>query len=100
MAAAAADDQTNPEQTATAAAAAAGTTEPAKYGASHIKSLDDVEHVRTRPGMYIGGGKPRRGHPTRSCMCSKTGGGGPAGAAEHAGGRAQPPRIVRGRKKR
>src|SRR4051794_7801113 len=23
------------------------------YNASMIKSLDDVEHVRTRPGMYI-----------------------------------------------
>jgi DNA gyrase subunit B len=27
-----------------------------------IKSLDDVEHVRTRPGMYIGGYNPRGLH--------------------------------------
>ena len=25
------------------------------YDAKMIRSLDDVEHVRTRPGMYIGG---------------------------------------------
>ena len=25
------------------------------YNANRIKSLDDVEHVRARPGMYIGG---------------------------------------------
>ncbi|HQY88742.1 MAG TPA: ATP-binding protein, partial [Tepidisphaeraceae bacterium] len=27
----------------------------AAYGEDQIKVLDDVEHVRTRPGMYIGG---------------------------------------------
>src|SRR5438309_11483238 len=35
---------------------------PDKYGASQIKVLDDVEHVRTRPGMYIGGYNPRGLH--------------------------------------
>ena len=34
----------------------------ANYGASSIKSLDDVEHVRARPGMYIGGYNPRGLH--------------------------------------
>src|SRR6187200_1095226 len=33
-----------------------------KYGASQIKVLDDVEHVRTRPGMYIGGYNARGLH--------------------------------------
>ncbi|HEY7119224.1 MAG TPA: DNA gyrase subunit B [Tepidisphaeraceae bacterium] len=32
------------------------------YDARMIKSLDDVEHVRTRPGMYIGGYNPRGLH--------------------------------------
>jgi DNA gyrase subunit B len=32
------------------------------YNASAIKSLDDVEHVRARPGMYIGGYNPRGLH--------------------------------------
>ncbi|HWE02759.1 MAG TPA: DNA gyrase subunit B [Tepidisphaeraceae bacterium] len=32
------------------------------YNASMIKSLDDVDHVRTRPGMYIGGYNPRGLH--------------------------------------
>src|SRR6058998_3900653 len=32
------------------------------YNASMIRSLDDVEHVRTRPGMYIGGYNPRGLH--------------------------------------
>ncbi|MDB5297215.1 MAG: gyrB, partial [Phycisphaerales bacterium] len=39
--------------------AAAG---PDKYGASQIKALDDVEHVRARPGMYIGGYNARGLH--------------------------------------
>src|SRR5436190_484827 len=30
--------------------------------ASTLKVLDDVEHVRTRPGMYIGGYNPRGLH--------------------------------------
>ncbi len=32
------------------------------YNESMIKVLDDVEHVRTRPGMYIGGYNPRGLH--------------------------------------
>jgi DNA gyrase subunit B len=36
--------------------------DPAAYGESHIRSLDDVDHVRTRPGMYIGGYNPRGLH--------------------------------------
>src|SRR5437868_2628131 len=32
------------------------------YDANMIKSLDDVEHVRARPGMYIGGYNPRGLH--------------------------------------
>src|SRR5436190_22162684 len=57
--AAAADDQANigPTSTETAAAVPADA-----YGASHIRSLDDVEHVRTRAGMYIGGYNPRGLH--------------------------------------
>jgi len=27
---------------------------PKEYNESHIKSLSDLEHIRTRPGMYIG----------------------------------------------
>ncbi|HEX4793847.1 MAG TPA: DNA topoisomerase (ATP-hydrolyzing) subunit B [Humisphaera sp.] len=32
------------------------------YNESKIRVLDDVEHVRTRPGMYIGGYNPRGLH--------------------------------------
>jgi DNA gyrase subunit B len=32
------------------------------YDEKHIKVLSDVEHVRTRPGMYIGGYNPRGLH--------------------------------------
>ena len=32
------------------------------YDESHIRVLNDVEHVRTRPGMYIGGYNPRGLH--------------------------------------
>src|SRR5688500_15046565 len=34
----------------------------AGYTESMIRVLDDVEHVRTRPGMYIGGYNPRGLH--------------------------------------
>src|SRR5215510_2565940 len=45
-----------PEENATPAGANASYTE------SMIRVLDDVEHVRTRPGMYIGGYNPRGLH--------------------------------------
>src|SRR5438132_13298813 len=32
------------------------------YNEAMIRVLDDVEHVRTRPGMYIGGYNPRGLH--------------------------------------
>ena len=35
---------------------------PDAYNESKIRVLDDVEHVRTRPGMYIGGYNPRGLH--------------------------------------
>ena len=44
------------------AAQRAATPSSGDYNASMIKSLDDVEHVRTRPGMYIGGYNPRGLH--------------------------------------
>src|SRR5438046_10457661 len=46
----------NSTENATAAAANAGYTD------SMIRVLDDVEHVRTRPGMYIGGYNTRGLH--------------------------------------
>src|SRR6185503_15072961 len=36
--------------------------QPDAYNESKIRVLDDVEHVRTRPGMYIGGYNPRGLH--------------------------------------
>jgi DNA gyrase subunit B len=42
--------------------APASASDKGGYNASMIKSLDDVEHVRTRPGMYIGGYNPRGLH--------------------------------------
>src|SRR3954463_4390569 len=45
-----------------AADAAAAASDNGGYNANMIKSLDDVEHVRTRPGMYIGGYNPRGLH--------------------------------------
>ena len=71
-----ADEKTTPptpDTTVPAAAAAPAPDAPsenfavvaavsATYGAASIKSLDDVEHVRARPGMYIGGYNPRGLH--------------------------------------
>ncbi len=37
-------------------------TTSAAYGEDQIKVLDDIEHVRLRPGMYIGGYNPRGLH--------------------------------------
>ena len=37
-------------------------TEAGEYNESDIQVLDDVEHVRRRPGMYIGGYNPRGLH--------------------------------------
>src|SRR5688500_8798332 len=42
--------------------AGAAASDGGGYNANMIKSLDDVEHVRTRPGMYIGGYNPRGLH--------------------------------------
>src|SRR5215213_11259456 len=36
--------------------------DPAKYDEAQIRVLNDVEHVRTRPGMYIGGYNTRGLH--------------------------------------
>jgi len=38
------------------------TATQADYGEDQIKVLTDVQHVRTRPGMYIGGYNPRGLH--------------------------------------
>ena len=46
----------------TADQAAREPTVPDAYNESMIRVLDDVEHVRTRPGMYIGGLNPRGLH--------------------------------------
>ena len=40
----------------------AAAPKPAEYNEAMIRVLDDVEHVRTRPGMYIGGYNPRGLH--------------------------------------
>jgi DNA gyrase subunit B len=45
--------ETNPTPTA---------NDPSRYTEEQIRVLDDVEHVRTRPGMYIGGYNPRGLH--------------------------------------
>src|SRR5215212_2950217 len=36
--------------------------QPGQYDEAMIRVLNDVEHVRTRPGMYIGGYNPRGLH--------------------------------------
>ena len=38
------------------------TTSPDEYDASSIQILEDMEHVRLRPGMYIGGKDDRALH--------------------------------------
>ena len=38
------------------------TTSPDDYNASSIEVLEDMEHVRLRPGMYIGGKDERALH--------------------------------------
>ena len=45
-------DEKTTEQTTQEAADSAAASEA--YGDSQIRVLDDIEHVRTRPGMYIG----------------------------------------------
>src|SRR5262245_27129725 len=50
-------DEKNPE-----AAGPQGGAAASDYNESQIKVLNDVEHVRTRPGMYIGGYNPRGLH--------------------------------------
>src|SRR5688500_4096673 len=49
-------------QAAAAPAVVAAVANGGGYDARMTKSLDDVEHVRTRPGMYIGGYNPRGLH--------------------------------------
>jgi DNA gyrase subunit B len=60
-----ADEQptkTDPTPASGASPKGAAASDLGGYNASMIKSLDDVEHVRTRPGMYIGGYNPRGLH--------------------------------------
>ena len=45
-------EENSTEQTQQEAAKSAAASEA--YGDSQIRVLDDIEHVRTRPGMYIG----------------------------------------------
>ena len=61
-AAAAAEASALSAAAAIASAEARATPVSGDYNASMIKSLDDVDHVRTRPGMYIGGYNPRGLH--------------------------------------
>src|SRR5678816_3363414 len=55
---------TNPTNPTTppAATPAPAPVDPAKYDEAQIRVLNDVEHVRTRPGMYIGGYNARGLH--------------------------------------
>src|SRR3954465_12018148 len=64
-----ADEKTTPNDpspatppTAAPADGSPSASDAGGYNASMIKSLDDVDHVRTRPGMYIGGYNPRGLH--------------------------------------
>src|SRR5688572_14324391 len=59
---AAAPSASAPEVSAEAAMAAVPKKKDAEYNEAMIRVLDDVEHVRTRPGMYIGGYNPRGLH--------------------------------------
>ncbi|HET6249985.1 MAG TPA: DNA gyrase subunit B [Tepidisphaeraceae bacterium] len=58
------DGSTEPEKSAIVPGSNEDHSTPSSgdYNASMIKSLDDVDHVRTRPGMYIGGYNPRGLH--------------------------------------
>ena len=56
-------DQTTPNSTPTPAGDGASAPRiPDAYNESKIRVLDDVEHVRTRPGMYVGGNNLRGLH--------------------------------------
>src|SRR5687768_17045982 len=54
--------QPTPNDPAAAPPAAPILADPAKYDEAQIRVLNDVEHVRTRPGMYIGGYNARGLH--------------------------------------
>src|SRR4051794_41974442 len=54
--------QSDTNSTNPPAAAEVAKADPAKYDEAQIRVLDDVEHVRTRPGMYIGGYNTRGLH--------------------------------------
>src|SRR6266436_5741676 len=57
------DDQSKKEVSQSAETPAASASPGSGgYTDSMIRVLDDVEHVRTRPGMYIGGYNPRGLH--------------------------------------
>src|SRR5688500_8251351 len=59
-----AEEKVNPEGTPNPEQKPAGQPvgQPGQYNEAMIRVLDDVEHVRTRPGMYIGGYNPRGLH--------------------------------------
>src|SRR5687768_7127653 len=54
--------QPTPNDPAAIPPAAPILADPAKYDEAQIRVLNDVEHVRTRPGMYIGGYNARGLH--------------------------------------
>src|SRR5437763_12560346 len=51
-----------PQKNDNAAKSASASSTSAGYTDDMIRVLDDVEHVRTRPGMYIGGYNTRGPH--------------------------------------
>src|SRR5688572_15458869 len=55
-------DENAPQDKQSKSATPRAEGEAAKYDEAQIRVLDDVEHVRTRPGMYIGGYNPRGLH--------------------------------------